>query len=145
MVRVESEDIESSILNQFFGTDISKAKGYSKATVWAKALAKLNEDEKALDKINELSGNVFLGQNIHSVEELAMSMPSQKTMHMRIGGDEYKVTTNQIYEELDKYYTDILTVVAMMYIKDEFSEKYMISSHDKAKDIESDHEYTENE
>lgn len=113
--------------------------------MWAKALAKLNQDEKALTKINELSKNVLPGQSIHNVEELAMSKPPQEKIYMRLGDEEYQITTNQLYEELDKCYTDILTVVSIMYMEDEFDERFMISDHQSSKDVESGHEYTENE
>lgn len=128
---IEKSDVESYILRKFIDIDTKRPKAYSQATQWALTLTTLNQDKEAYNKIQEEMNDIYLGMDVHMLEEICNQLYPSSVIQIEFPDREEKIRLWEIYSKLDKYYTRILRVISIMYQEGEFDESFMMKDYTK--------------
>lgn len=134
---IEKTDVESIILRKFINIDTKRPKAYSQASQWALTLAELNQDEKAFKKIQKESNDIYMGLDIHTLEELCNQFYSNSFIQIEMpDGKERKIRLWELYSKMDEFYTKILRVISIMYQEGEFTDSFMMKDYTSSEDDE---------
>jgi len=128
---IEKSDVESYILRKFIDIDTKRPKAYSQATQWALTLTTLNQDKEAYNKIQEEMNDIYLGMDVHMLEEICNQLYPSSVIQIEFPDREERIRLWEIYSKLDKYYTRILRVISIMYQEGEFDESFMMKDYTK--------------